>query len=110
VDKLWSYFIPVKAPRKTRAQLKALYRRKKRNVRPVVEAILMHPLLYQGPRMIKPPIVQIAGMLRARGTGIDTESWTWISENAGQRLFQPPNVAFLRAVGRRWAFDRRRER
>lgn len=53
----------------------------------------MHPLLYEGPRMIKPPIVQIAGMLRARGTGIDTESWTWISETAGQRLFQPPNVS-----------------
>jgi uncharacterized protein (DUF1800 family) len=93
VDKLWSYFIPVKAPRKTRAQLKALYKRKKRNVRPLVEAILMHPLLYEGPRMVKPPIVQIAGMLRARGKGIDTESWTWISENAGQRLFYPPNVA-----------------
>ena len=24
----------------------------------------MHPLVYEGPRMVKPPIVQIAGMLR----------------------------------------------
>ena len=26
----------------------------------------MHPLFYEGPRMVKPPVVQIAGMLRAR--------------------------------------------
>ena len=31
----------------------------------------MHPRLYEGPRMVKPPIVQIAGMLRARSAGID---------------------------------------
>ena len=43
--------------------------------------------------MVKPPIVQIAGMLRARRRGIDTDSWTWIADEAGQRLFQPPNVA-----------------
>ena len=53
----------------------------------------MHPRLYEGPRMVKPPIVQIAGMLRARKSGITTDAWTWIAENAGQRLFQPPNVA-----------------
>jgi uncharacterized protein (DUF1800 family) len=59
----------------------------------VVEAILMHPAFYEGPRMVKPPIVQIAGMLRARRQGIRTDDWTWIADEAGQRLFQPPNVA-----------------
>ena len=34
----------------------------------------MHPALYEGPRMIKPPIVQIAGMLRARKPGHRTDS------------------------------------
>ena len=53
----------------------------------------MHPSLYEGPRMIKPPIVQIAGMLRARKSGITTDAWSWISDDAGQRLFRPPNVA-----------------
>ena len=53
----------------------------------------MHPALYEGPRMVKPPIVQIAGMLRARRSGVETESWTWIADLAGQRLFDPPNVA-----------------
>ncbi len=43
---------------------------KKGAVRPLVEAILMHPELYSGPRMVKPPIVQIAGLMRGRRTGI----------------------------------------
>ena len=30
-------------------------------IRPVVEAILMHPDFYEGPAMVKPPIVYIAG-------------------------------------------------
>jgi hypothetical protein len=32
-------------------------------------------------------------MLRARKRGIDTEAWTWLSSQAGQQLFYPPNVA-----------------
>jgi hypothetical protein len=32
-------------------------------------------------------------MLKARRKGIENEEWTWIAESAGQRLFQPPNVA-----------------
>lgn len=93
VRKLWSYFIPTPPSRKTLRDLKRLYKKRNYKVRPLLEAILMHPALYEGPRMIKPPIVQIAGMLRARGAGIDRSSWIWIAEEAGQRLFQPPNVA-----------------
>jgi hypothetical protein len=62
-------------------------------VRPVVEAILMHPGFYRGPRMVKPPVVYLAGLLRGMKRGLDTESWTWISEMMRQRLFVPPNVA-----------------
>ena len=43
--------------------------------------------------MLKPPVVQVAGMLRARGRPVDTGAWAWISEIDGQRLFYPPNVA-----------------
>jgi len=92
VERLWSYFIPTPPPKRTLQALTAGYRRD-RSIRRVVEAILMHPALYEGPRMVKPPIVQIAGMLRARRSGIDTDSWTWIADEAGQRLFEPPNVA-----------------
>ena len=67
VRKLWSYFIPKPPPKKTLAALKKRYR-KGYAIRPVVESILLHPALYEGPRMIKPPIVQIAGLLRGRKT------------------------------------------
>ncbi len=93
VTKLWSYFIPVKVPAKTLAQLKRNYVRGGYRVRPVVEAILMHPLLYTGPRMVKPPAVHAAGLMRMRGLGINTDAWAWLSEMTGQRLFMPPNVA-----------------
>ncbi len=52
----------------------------------------MHPALYRGPAMVKPPIVYIAGMLRTRRQGVRI-NWTWISDLAGQRIFSPPNVA-----------------
>ena len=61
-------------------------------VRPVVEAILMHPAFYRGPAMVKPPIVYIAGLLRARRRGIESD-WSWMADMAGQRLFRPPNVS-----------------
>ena len=60
---------------------------------PVVAAILRHPALYNGPRMVKPPAVYVAGLLRALKRGIDTEAWTWLMQLAGQSLFFPPNVA-----------------
>lgn len=93
VTKLWSYFIPTPPPKKTLRDLKKLYKKRKYAIRPVVEAILMHPALHTGQRMIKPPIVQIAGMHRARKVGVTTDSWSWISDQAGQRPFDPPNVA-----------------
>jgi uncharacterized protein (DUF1800 family) len=92
VDKLWSYFVPVPADAKTRAGLVAIYERDF-EVRPVLEAILRHPTLYTGPRMVKSPVVYIAGLLRGLGRGIDTTAWVWLAEGAGQRLFNPPNVA-----------------
>ena len=92
VDKLWSYFVPTALDGATRRSLEKLYRRDLQ-IRPVVEAILRHPALYTGPRMVKPPVVYTAGLLRGCGRGIDTTSWAWISGMTGQRLFMPPNVA-----------------
>jgi uncharacterized protein (DUF1800 family) len=93
VQKLWGYFIPVAPPRATQRALERRYVKSRHAVRPVVEAILKHPLLYDGPRMVKSPVVYTAGLLRANGRGIDTDSWTWLCANAGQQLFFPPNVA-----------------
>ena len=93
VRKLWGAFIPT-APSKADSQkLQRLYVRGGHEITPVLRAILRHPALHEGPRMVTPPVVYTAGLLRARGRGIDTDAWTWIADQAGQRLFLPPNVA-----------------
>ncbi len=92
VGKLWSYFVPTAPDSRTAAALEALYRQGYQ-VRPVVQAILQHPDLYEGERMVKPPVVHIAGLLRRVGMGITTTDWAWIGAQSGQQLFYPPNVA-----------------
>jgi uncharacterized protein (DUF1800 family) len=93
VGKLWSAFVAGDPPVATRRALERLYVSKRYAIRPVVEAILMHPQLYEGGRVVKPPAVHLAGMLRALGRGVDTNAWTWIGSLSGQMLFRPPNVA-----------------
>ncbi len=93
VEKLWSYFIPVPPPAKTARALEDMYVKGGFAVRPLVEAILHDPLLHEGPALVKPPMVQIAGMMRARRQYVRSDVWSWVSELAGQRPFDPPNVA-----------------
>ncbi len=93
VTKLWSYFCPQSLSTRDSRSAERLYVSSGRQIRPVVEAMLMHPLLHEGPRMVKPPIVQIAGMLRASGRYIDSDVWAWQSNLAGQMPFYPPNVS-----------------
>jgi uncharacterized protein (DUF1800 family) len=90
VTKLWSYFVPTPPAAATVNALSAVYAGYK--VRPVVEAILTHPDFYNGPRMVKPPVVLNAGLLRMRGRYIDTSTWWSLSAQAGQQLFYPPDV------------------
>ncbi len=92
VRKLWGYFVPTAPDAATERALELLYRGRWQ-VRPLLEAILRHPALYEGPRMTKPPVVVSAGMLRALGKGVDSEAWSWLGSLAGQQLFYPPNVA-----------------
>lgn len=92
VEKLWSYFVPTAPDAATRRSLERLYRADLA-VRPVVDAILRHPALYRGGRMVKPPAVYTAGLLRVIGRGIDTNEWSWLAGMSGQRLFLPPNVS-----------------
>ncbi len=93
VRRLWDHFIPVAPSSRDAASLARLYRAGGFQVRPVVEAILRHPALHEGPRMVKPPVVYVAGMLRSLRRGVDTGAWSWLSGLTGQRLFEPPNVA-----------------
>ena len=93
VTKLWSYFVPTPPSASTLRELTRLYLSKDYAIRPVVEATLMHPDFYDGPPMVKPPVVYLASLLRATGRGVDTEDWVWLSQQAGQLLFWPPNVS-----------------
>jgi hypothetical protein len=93
VSKLWSYFVPSPPDSATQAQLEALYVNSAHSIGAVVEAILLHPDLYRGAPLVKPPAVYAAGLLRATGQTIATDAWTWLCEMAGQQLFYPPNVA-----------------
>jgi uncharacterized protein (DUF1800 family) len=93
VTKLWGYFIPSPPDEATLASLQSLYVGSGYSIRAVLEAILMHPDFYEGPELVTPPVVYNAGLLRAVGRPIDTTSWTWLSANAGQQLFYPPNVS-----------------
>jgi hypothetical protein len=93
VDKLWSYFIPTPPSDSDRAALEMVYVGSGYQVRPVVEAILLHPLLYGGTRMVKSPVVLLAGMMRALRYPVAGDGWAWLSQNAGQQLFYPPDVS-----------------
>jgi uncharacterized protein (DUF1800 family) len=93
VNKLWSCFIPVPAPARTVAKLSRTYTASGYSVRAVLEAILLDDLFYRGPAMVKPPVVLLAGMLRAVNRGVDTDEWVGLAEQTGQFLFYPPNVS-----------------
>jgi Protein of unknown function (DUF1800) len=93
VNKLWSYFIPQAPSAGTLSSLISLYTSNSYAIRPVLEAILMHPDFYEGPPMVKPAVVFLASLMRATGTFIHDEQWIWLSSEAGQQFFYPPNVA-----------------
>jgi uncharacterized protein (DUF1800 family) len=91
--KLWKYFIPTDPDPATLTELERTYRESGLNIRPVLEAILKHPALYEGPRMVKSPVLYLAGMLRRLEDQIENEDYVWLSIQAGQLLFYPPNVS-----------------
>ena len=93
VEKLWSYFVADPPSSSRRDALVGAYRDSGWGIRPVLEAILTSPELYEGGPMVKPPVVHLAGMLRRLGRPIDTGAWAWLCEEAGQLLFWPPNVS-----------------
>ena len=93
VRKLWGYFIPTPPDAETQAALEGVYWNSGFQIRPVLEAILLHPDFYDGPPLVKPPAVYTAGLLRSRGRTITTSAWAWLSMQAGQQLFYPPNVS-----------------
>jgi uncharacterized protein (DUF1800 family) len=93
VAKLSGFFIAEPIPADDARRLERVYVDSGYATRPLVEAILRHPLLYEGTRMVLPPVVFCAGMLRALGQTVQSDDWGWIGQLTGQKLFEPPNVA-----------------
>jgi uncharacterized protein (DUF1800 family) len=94
VRKLWSYFIPLaQLDAQTQSALEAQYVAGGYAVAPLLQSILLHSALHEGPRLTKPPAVYTAGVLRMTNRPIDTINWVSLDDAAGQRLFYPPNVA-----------------
>jgi uncharacterized protein (DUF1800 family) len=93
VTKLWSYFVGSAPAPATRDRLTRTYLSTHYGIRPVLEEILLSPDFYEGPPMVKPPVVHLASMLRAVGRYVDTTAWIELCEEAGQLLFWPPNVS-----------------
>jgi uncharacterized protein (DUF1800 family) len=93
VLKLWSYFVPSPPSAATQAALEELYVSSGRSIGQVVEAILLHPDVYLGAPLVKPPAVYTAGLLRATRQTITNYDWAWLGDMSGQLLFVPPNVS-----------------
>ena len=86
VNKLWGYFVGAPIPAATRArELEQAYVSGGFEIRPIVEAILRHPLFYEGPRLVIPPVVWTAGLLRASRQTITTTAWAWIASASPAR-------------------------
>jgi len=93
--KLWGYFSPDDPPRETLAQMTAAYLSSGLELKPVLRVILRSPAFYESldePDLVKPPVVFVAGALRATGTPIRTDAWVWLLFQMGQAPFYPPNV------------------
>ena len=69
VAKLWSYFVPTAPDAGTRGRARGALRQLRLRDPPGARGDPCSPQLYAGPRMVKPPTVFVAGMLRARKRG-----------------------------------------
>ncbi|MFN8187588.1 MAG: DUF1800 family protein [Gaiellales bacterium] len=95
VSHLWSYFAPGEVPGDVLSQAVAAYERSGRRLKPVLRVILRSRAFYENldePDLVKPPVVFLAGAMRATGTYVRSDAWVWLLANMGQLPFYPPNV------------------
>ena len=96
VSKLWEYFVGTPIAPSARKRLAGVYRHGGHRIAPVVREILEHRALYRAldaPDLVKPPVVYIAGALRACGEGVTRSNWVYLLDSMGQLPFRPPSVA-----------------
>ena len=96
VTKLWHEFIPTEPDAATLRDLVGVYRKTGFRLKPLVRRILTHPALMASikePDMIKPPVVQALGTMRALGLSIADDSLYNALRDMGQIPYFPPTVA-----------------
>ncbi len=96
--KLWGYLSPRPCPKDLLRSMVRAYRSSGTEIRPVLRLALTHPAFYAGldePDQVKPPLVYLAGMLRATDQDVTTGLWLLGGYlfTMGQAPFYPPNVA-----------------
>ena len=94
--KLWGYLSPRDCPEDLLAAMVAEYRRTGTEIAPVLGLALHHEAFWadlETPDAIKPPVVYVAGLLRATGQPVRRGDWAYLLHGMGQRPFYPPNVS-----------------
>ena len=96
VRKLWSEFIASPPDDATVAKLAAVYVNGGFALRPLLEAILNDPRLFESinePNLIKPPIVFVVGAMRAVSAAVANSTPADQLDSMGQLPYFPPTVA-----------------
>jgi uncharacterized protein (DUF1800 family) len=96
IRKLWAEFIAGPIPQPTLDALVAGYRSSGYRLKPLLRGILTHPLIFESidePNLVKPPIVALAGALRAVGAPLIGNTMERAMIAMQQRVYNPPNVA-----------------
>jgi uncharacterized protein (DUF1800 family) len=92
---LWGYFSPDEPPADTLGQMIQAYLQSGRELEPVLRVVLRSPAFYANldePDLVKPPVVYLAGAMRATKTFVRSDIWVYLLFNMGQAPFYPPNV------------------
>jgi hypothetical protein len=96
VTKLWNEFISTPLDAATLATLVQIYTANGLQTRPLLQAILTHPALFDSigePNLVKPPVVYVVGVMRALGVGVTDSTASDGLDSMGQLPYFPPNVS-----------------
>jgi hypothetical protein len=96
VNAIWSEFIVAPPDAATLHSLTSAYTSSGFQLKPLLQAILTHPLLFDSleePNMVKPPVVYVVGAMRALGVGVTDSTAADYLDAMGQQPYFPPNVS-----------------
>ena len=101
--KLYRYFHGVDPTPTRRAELGTIFRNASYEIRPLVDAILREPSLFDLVKRMNRPRFPVEWVTAAFGAlGFNDPGWEhWLSSDMGQHPFEPPNVAGW-SFGTKW--------